>query len=163
MLEPGKLNLQPTFAALRALAEDVENEFSAVKHGEIEHAFDIAFLRGRKRNVEDDDVGPGFAGKFSQLLDLAGTKKGCRIRLVALRLHEADGRQAVRRREKPQFLGRILIKGPADRNNNEESARDLHLARVVKLKVCQISSPSKPAGQPAARRSWRRRGKAQRC
>lgn len=41
-----------------------------------------------------------------------------RIRLFTLGLHEPNGLKSVRGYEQPQFLGGILIKSPADRNND---------------------------------------------
>ena len=148
MFEPRELHLQTPFTALRAGAEDFENERRAVEHGEFDRAFDVALLRGGERRVEDDDVRLRLAGEFAELLDLAGTEEGRGIGLFTTRFEKAARLQSVGGDQQTKLFGAVRIADAPDGDAHEKGARGLHVARLVDLKNGQLTSPSSAPGRP---------------
>lgn len=141
MFELRELHLQTPFTALRAGAEDIENELRAVEHGKVHGALDVALLRGRERDVEDEAVGLGLLGELSEFLDLPRPEEGGGIGFGALGLHEPDGLEPARGHEKSQFVGRVGKEGSPEHHGHKKSARRFLAARFVNLKDAQLSSP----------------------
>jgi hypothetical protein len=70
--------LEDGFAGLRAVGEDLENDFLAVDDGEFGEFFPVALLGGREGFVEDDDVAAFGFGELDEFFGFAAAKEGGR-------------------------------------------------------------------------------------
>ena len=70
VVQMGKLDLQPAFLGLRALAEDFEDQPGAVEHLRGPRLFEVALLHGAQRMVDDDELRVVDAGERRDLLHL---------------------------------------------------------------------------------------------
>jgi hypothetical protein len=53
----GELDLELAFEAAGALREDVEDQTGAIENATLQERFQVAFLAGRQRMVENDEIG----------------------------------------------------------------------------------------------------------
>ena len=79
MIELRKLDLQLPLSALRTLGEDIENQAGPVNDPTLQAALEVTLLRGRKRMIENDEIGCMRRNLGSDLFDLAFAGEGCRI------------------------------------------------------------------------------------
>ena len=77
-----KLDLNLSFAALRALGKDIEDELSAIDDLEVGRFVDRAHLRGREILIEDDRVRAELQAANDQLIELAFADQRSRIELL---------------------------------------------------------------------------------
>jgi hypothetical protein len=108
VLQPRQLDLQLALVALRALAEDFQNQHRAVGHRHTQVLFEVALLSGRQGLVEQHRLGP--VG-LHQRLDLVGLARAheerCIRRLAAC--HDARHRQvAGRLGQQGQFVETLV-------------------------------------------------------
>ncbi|MCY1298974.1 hypothetical protein D9M70_484870 [compost metagenome] len=75
-----QLHLHLADVALRALAEDIEDQAGAVDHVPVQEALEVALLRRAECRVEHDHVGIERVGGFLQLLGLARADEQRRVR-----------------------------------------------------------------------------------
>ena len=79
VLELRELDFELAFVAARALREDVEDQSRAIEHAALDELFEIAFLRGRQRMIEQHHVGVRAAAataRISSALPLPTKKRG---------------------------------------------------------------------------------------
>ncbi len=79
--QPRQLHLQPPGLALRALAENFEDEPGAVEDLGVPGLFEVALLDRRQRVVDDDDLCLFRAHNGADLLNLARAEQGRGTRL----------------------------------------------------------------------------------
>ena len=83
VFELRELHFELAFVAARALREDVEDQSRAIEHAALDELFEIAFLRGRQRVVEQHDVGVVLGGGVADFIRLAAADEEARIGTIA--------------------------------------------------------------------------------
>ena len=62
-----------------ALREDVQDQAGAVQYPALQQAFEVAFLGGRQRVIEQDELGVVLLRRLLDLLDLAAADEVARV------------------------------------------------------------------------------------
>ena len=83
ILELSEFDGQPSFIGLRVSREDIENQLGPIEHFDLQGSFEIARLAGGQIVVEDDHVRFVRFHQQRQLLHLAASQAGGRIRSIA--------------------------------------------------------------------------------
>ena len=83
VLELRELDLELALGAVRVRGEDVEDDRGAVDHRDAERRLEIALLARRELVVAGDEVRVGGGELRLQLLELAGSEVGVRMRMLA--------------------------------------------------------------------------------
>ena len=113
VLQLREFDLQLAFVAARALREDVEDQPGAVDHAALEQLLEVAFLAGRQRMVDQDQVGAAGIGRGLHFLELAAADQGRRIGLVDARGEQRGDGRAGGTRQVGELLQRALVRRTA--------------------------------------------------
>jgi hypothetical protein len=94
VLQLRELDLQLAFVRARALREDVEDQSRAIDDAALGELFEIAFLHGAQRAVDQDQIRIERLALLGELRGLAGADEVARIRPVDARSQRADDARA---------------------------------------------------------------------
>jgi hypothetical protein len=104
VLQLRELDLQLAFMGARALREDVEDQSRAIDDAALGELFEIAFLHGAQRAVDQDQIRIERLALLGELRGFAGADEVARIRPVDARSQRADDARAGRARELAEFF-----------------------------------------------------------
>src|SRR5690606_29726076 len=122
VIELRELHLQLAFVGLRALREDVEDQAGPVQYTALEESLEVAFLAGRRRVIEDDNVGVFRGNDVTNYLGLAAADEIFRVGCMA-RAHDSRKRNGARRqRELAQLVEGVGIVVTAEIKMHEDGA-----------------------------------------
>ena len=113
VLELRELHFELAFVAARALREDVEDQPRAIEHAALDELFEIAFLRGRQRMIEQHHVGVVLRGDGADFIRLAAAHEEARIGTIAPAADARDGNGAGRARELLELQDVFGVRGCA--------------------------------------------------
>ncbi len=108
----GQFHLQFAFVGLGPLGEDIEDQRGAVEHPALAGFFDVAFLDGRQRLADQDEIGRTVLDPRSQFLDLAAADVKTGVRAVARGRDDADDVRTRRAREFLELVEGVGSGGP---------------------------------------------------
>ena len=162
VLQLREFDLQLAFERARALREDVEDQAAAVEHAALQFLFEIAFLAGAQRAVDDDEIGGKRLDALAQFFDLAGPDQEAGIGSLAGGRQHLKYLRAGRTRECTELLDAIGFRGSTEPHTDQDRA----FAAGRPFEQCSLPSPgpAQPAGasssggkssSPAGRRTLR--------
>jgi hypothetical protein len=111
VLELRELYLELAFMAAGALREDVEDQPRAIEHAAFDEFFEVAFLRGGQRVVEQHHVGIVFNRGGADFIRLATAYEESRIGAITPPADADDWYRASRARERFELLDIFGIRG----------------------------------------------------
>src|SRR5690606_13170591 len=118
---------------LRALREDVEDQAGAVQHTALEESLEVAFLAGRQRVIENDNVRALRGDDVANFLGLAAAGEIFRVGRMARARDSRKGNGARRQRELAQLVEGVGIVVTAEIEMHEDGA--LPAVRTVKQRA----------------------------
>ena len=147
VFELGQFDLQPGFHGAGPAGKDIQDQFAAVEHLDVERFFEIASLAGGKVVVEDDHVGVLGLDAFQQLCHLALADVGGGNDAVPFLREFADhdrprgGRQAAQLLHRIVTLERPVRQRHANKNGPLQTYRQFIAFCVQTHGVCSPSFP----------------------
>ena len=142
VFELRQLHFELAFVAARALREDVEDQSRAIEHAALDELLEIAFLRGRQRMIEQDDVGVVLDGGRADFIRLAAADEEARIGTItpAADAHHGNGAGGARERSNswmssgsagaPMPRRTSTARSPARGRSNNLDSREAERKRV---------------------------------
>jgi hypothetical protein len=115
-----QLHLQLAFEGTCPLREDVEDQAGAPQHPARQHAFEVAFLAGTQRVVEDHHVGLVFVHRGQDLSGLALADEQARFRYRACRCNRGSRGRAGGAHQLGEFL-QIFLPGSLGKINVDQN------------------------------------------
>ena len=82
----------------------IENQASSIQHSALEGAFEVTFLDGSDRVIDDHEVGFPCLYILLELVDFSLADKGCGMWFIAYGMHDIDYFSASRFNQKAGFL-----------------------------------------------------------
>src|SRR3954453_7201558 len=140
VLELGELDLELALRALRVAGEDVEDDRGAVDDRHPELLLEVAALARRELVVDRDEVRVGALGGVLDLLALARSEVGVRVRLVAVLDRLADRRDARRAQQLAQLGEVVALLQGADRERALLGAADGRAVGPARLGLSSVPS-----------------------
>ena len=168
VLQPGQLDLQLAFMALRTLGKDLQDQRGAVGHGHPQVALKIALLGRRQGLVEDHAFGAMHLHQGLDLVGLAAAHKQRRVGCLAARddpLHRHITRALGQQR---QLIERGVEEGaPAEIHTHQHHARRARLGQRRAIPIigrqgggggCSVAGRGLQAGS-AGSAAWKLTGR----
>jgi hypothetical protein len=112
MLVLRQLNLQLSFEGRGALRKDIEDQPVTVEHARLEGNFQIAFLPGAQRLIDENQLCLGLLGAHGHLIDLPPADKKPWIGPLSARVHLGHHASPGRLGERAKFLSLIFEARP---------------------------------------------------
>ena len=108
MIQLCKFYLKLSLGALCALGKNIKNQTRTVDHAALQGSFEIAFLCGRQRMVDDDQIALVCSNFSSDFLDLSLAGVGRCVRALTTPADNSAHVGACRLYQQPDFLQPIL-------------------------------------------------------